>query len=1463
MINNQNTRYFKNLKFSIKNKILILFLTIIVTSVGIVGLFGFQNAKDSYMESSLSVSAKETNDVSNKIESILKNIPKDVLYNSNFYALEKLLIWENLDEKRKINNWKKIYISALKDYIYNKKHYYQIRVLDINGNEKISIKYDKKTDKVFQVAEKELSNKSSRDYFTEALKLRKGEIYISPMNLNIEHGKIEKPYVPVVRYSTPLVNQNGELKGILVLNFNAEYILNEIANTKDLDSKRSKQKYYLLNKEGYYLYNQNKDKMWGFQLEMDFTFQNDHKGVFESFKNKEKSTFIYEDNIFSMHKVYPSKIDNRESYWYFVTTLDKDIALSSVKDFINRFLIVFLGVLIFGLFLINKYISQLIDPLITVSKQLDALSRGEIKKEEIEYSGQDEVGKIIHSTTILIEAIETTISQANAVASGDFSKEIELLSINDKLGLALRDMTKRLKEIVSLSKKLSVGDYDVKIIVKTGDDELGLAMLEMVKYLTSITKIVEAVAIGDIGIKYDVKSKNDRLGFATLEMIQYLKAVVNQANSITNNDFSQNIDLKSKKDELGIALLTMTDMLKTNANNSKNEIWFSEGIREFSDIISGLSNPIDLANIALSQCSRYVNAASSIMYDFDKESNYLNLVSSFSFIVDENTITRFALDEGVIGQVGFEKKAIFLNDLDDDNFNNNIGITNFRAKEIFIFPLLHNDKLLGVIKMQSVNGFSQIQKEYLLKVAQVLGTSLFTVIQNLRIKTLFEESQNAFSELQLKSEEMQTQSEELRASNEQMEQQAVQLKTQSENLHIKNNEIEKAKLEIDKRANELETSNQYKSEFLANMSHELRTPLNSVILLSSLLTKNNEENLTTSDIEKLNVINESGNELLRLINDILDLSKIESGKMELIVDEINPSELLKHYSDTFLHSAKEKNIVLKIEDNYKDIFYNDKNRLSQIVRNLISNALKFTHSGTIEMSISKSNNTKLPIKIAVKDTGIGIAKEKQELIFKAFMQADGSTSRKFGGTGLGLSISRELSFLMGGKIELVSEEGEGSTFIIYLPSLKSKFLGKKEQNDDESAFELVVKNDKSKKKTHSKKEQFLIIEDDITFANILKNTVIDQGFKAFVANTGKAGIKIALNHHIKGAIVDLGLPDINGLEVIKTLKSNPLTQDIHIQVISGEDICENELGNIRVDGYLQKPVSSEQIHKTIQNLEKNKDITTKSLLIVEDNITHLNALKDYIEEEKDFEIVTAQNIEEAKKIIDNKYFDIAIIDLGLSDGNGTEICEELTFNRQDTIVLIYTGRDLTMEEADFLNEISDEIIIKNPNSHVRLRDEIKKFLEKPHQTVNKRFSSHIQNIDVEITNDNKSLLKNKKVLVVDDDIKNIFVLSSALQEYDMDISHAKNGKEALEFLSKNKDIDIVLMDIMMPVMNGYECMKAIRLDDSMKHLPIIAVTAKAMDKDKQEALRSGADDYLTKPIDLEKLQAMIVMWINK
>ena len=1182
-----------NLNISVKNKIFFIFIVVIVISVSVIGWYGFKSAKNSYINSALSINKGETKALSNEIKGVLQTIPNDVAYNANFYALEKLLIWEDLKDKQKISEWSNVYISALKDYILNKKLYYQIRILDVNGQERVQLKYNKKTNSVVETPKDELQNKSHRDYFKEAIKLKKGEFYISDMTLNMEHGKIEKPIVPVVRYATPIINKNGEMKGVIVLNFNAYNILDEIATAKAIDETRDSQMYYLLNEEGYYLFIGDTTKRWGFQLGTDYNFKRDYKGILERFKNKDEITFQEDGKIFSMHKVYPNKVGNKYRFWYLVTEIKESVALSSLDTFVNIFFLILLSVLSLGLFIINWYISKLMNPLSQVTTQLIALSKGEIKKESIKYSENDEIGNIVRSTARVVDSIETTIKQANAVAGGDFSKELHLLGKNDALGLALIDMTKRLKEIAYFATTLSNGNYDVDIIVKSNEDQLGLALVDMIKYFQRIAKVTESISVGELDIKYKVKGDEDRLGHAILQMLDYLKNILKQADLITKEDFTQNLQAVSHNDELGSALVKMTDILRASSIKNKSEIYFSDGVGSFSDKITGLNDTIELAKVAISIACRYVGASSGVVYNYDKDKSELNLIASYSYVSRDSLSNTFKLGDGIVGQVALERESILLKNIKNDEFNVQSGTTLSKPKEVFAFPLMHEGELFGVVELMSFISFTKIQKDYLSKISNVFATALHTTSQNVQIKVLLEKSQEAF-------EELQTQSEELQESNVQMEEQQQQLTLQSGELKLKNDTLAKAKEEIDIRAEELEKASAYKNEFLANMSHELRTPLNSIILLSKLLTQNQSNTLSEKDVEKSSVIHKAGNDLLLLINDILDLSKVESGNMELIYEDVKSNEILDEMKGLFGDLAEEKGLNFVLNDDYMGSFSTDKVKLSQVIKNLLSNAFKFTKEGSVSLEIAKIDDA---IVLTVADSGIGIPQNKIDTIFEAFKQVDGSISREYGGTGLGLSISKTIIDFMGGEISVESIQGEGAFFSVTLP------------------LNTNAKNMKSK-------------------------------------------------------------------------------------------------AEYKIDTPIIRPV--------IQELKENKSILSEEI------------------------------------------------------------------------------------EIDISNELSG-----------------------------------------------------KNILLVDDDSRNIFAITSTLENMDADVFSAFNGQEAIETLEEDfVKIDLIIMDIMMPVMDGLNAIKKIKANDKYKEIPIIAITAKTMPEDKQMCLDAGANDYLPKPIIQNALISMIKAWIS-
>ncbi|MCX6051454.1 MAG: ATP-binding protein [Campylobacterales bacterium] len=1157
-----------NFKFSVKNKVFILFVAVIVISLSIVGWYGFKSAKDSYINSALLLNNSQTKALSTQIEGLLETVPDDVFYNAGLSSLGQLIIWQELGESTKVAYWKKIYVSALKDYLSHKKLYYKIRLLDTNGIEKIALSYNKTTGTVVQVNDEELQNQSDKEYFKEAMKLKEDQFYISALDLNTEYGKITQPNIPVLRYSTPIVDENAQIKGVLVVSLNAERFLSIIGSEF--------KKFHLIDHEGEYLYTEDKTKKWGKELGTDTNFKKDYPNIIEQFKDKDAVSFKKNGKIFSMQRIYPEPLIHKDVFWYLVSEVDENVAFSALNEFILIFFLILGGVLAIGLLVVNGYISKLMTPLTRITTQLKALSRGEIQKENIHYEEEDEIGEIVSSTTILIEAIETTIHQANAVAKGDFTKDIKLLGANDKLGLALRGMTKRLKEISSLATKLSQGNYNVLVLANGSEDELGLALIEMIQYLKQITMVAESIAHGELDVLYKKQGSEDRLGIAILEMIQYLKSILEQAKAISKEDFTHAIEVKSNKDELGLAIVTMTDILKVNSIKTKEDTYFNEGIAEFNDKLTGFVSIPELSTEAITAMSRYAGASSGVVYTFDKNKSQLKLMATFAFSAVEKLANTIALGEGVIGQVALEKIPMLLQNVKESEFIIQSATTYTQAKEVYIFPLLFEGNLLGVVELIHLNAFQTIEKEYLTKAASIFATALNTTGQNAEIKILLEKSQQAYEELQVQSEE-------LEESNVQMVEQQQQLSVQSKELQEKNKILAEAKEEIDKRAHDLEIASKYKSEFLANMSHELRTPLNSIILLSKLLSVNSNNKLDEESVKKVSVINRAGNDLLLLINDILDLTKIESGKMELDVSEIYSGDILNEMKGLFSALSEEKGVAFILNDDFKSTFITDKTKLSQVLKNFLSNAFKFTKQGSVSVNISATNSV---LVMSVKDTGIGIANDKIDAIFDAFKQVDGSISREFGGTGLGLSISKTLVELLGGHIRVASELGKGTEFIFTLPLSREDSSPKVEVLVQKSEIKSVTTNplelisilsddDSHFSGNELQNKNILIVDDDSRNIFTLTSVLEDLKAEVYSAFDGKEAIEVLENESkIDIILMDIMMPVMDGLSAIKNIKSNEKFKNIPIIAITAKSMPQDkqECLDAGANDYLSKPL---------------------------------------------------------------------------------------------------------------------------------------------------------------------------------------------------------------------------------------------------------------------------------------------------
>ena len=818
----------------------------------------------------------------------------------------------------------------------------------------------------------------------------------------------------------------------------------------------------------------------------------------------------------------------------------------------------------------------------------------------------------------------------------------------------------------------------------------------------------------------------------------------------------------SLNDEIGKMSKSVNEgivQIKQKMIEKDDEYWISEGVEKLNAIIIDTSYIKDVTTNTLKFISKYLDVTVGVIYLYNQKQKELKLNATYAYSKTNNTKETYVLGDGIVGQVGLQNTPIILTqDIKaDTNMIIQTGILQKLPTSIYTYPLIYQNQLFGVIELGSLKEFDTKRVNFLSIVTKIIATAMSTALQNEKVANLLEQSKKDNENLEYQQQRleeananMEEQQQQLEMANANMEEQQQQLEEinahmeeQQQKLEIQNHDLEKTKKDVLKKANDLELSNKYKTEFLANMSHELRTPLNAIILLSQLLGKNKQQNLNADDVKKAKTIYTSGNELLTLINDILDLSKVEAGKIDVIVDNFSPSSLLENLENLYIFNATQKGLEFNIVDNYKDMISSDRNRISQILKNLISNALKFTHKGVVTVQINKSNNEKLPIQIIVSDTGVGIPKEKQKQIFEAFTQADGSTSRQYGGTGLGLSITKELSSLLGGNIQLESFENEGSKFTINLPNLSKdnfentidiKEISPRQDIEQIKKEHILIQNHiiNDDKDIVQNNSALLVIDDDSSFCDVVYEMIKKHDRFGLIAHTGKDGLNILDNYNISGLLLDLTLPDIDGIEILQKVKSNPILKDIPVYIISSRDKDEKFI-KMGAKGYGQKPLLEDDIEDIII------------------------ALDEFIRNHKDID-----NDEKKEKII-------------------------------------------------------------------------------------------VDDID----------LKNINILVVDDDIKNIFVLDNILNEYNANVFTSYNGKEAIETLKNNNHIDIVLMDIMMPVMNGYEAIETIRADDKLKNIPIIAVTAKAMKEDKEKCISIGADDFVSKPFDMDALISLVKVWSDK
>jgi len=937
------------------------------------------------------------------------------------------------------------------------------------------------------------------------------------------------------------------------------------------------------------------------------------------------------------------------------------------------------------------------------------------------------------------------------------------------------------------------------------------------------------------------------------------------------------------------------DQLAVISGENEFKNWLLASATAIIESTRGEQEIQELSNNVTSSISTHINAAVGAFFLINRAGKTFKYTGGYAYRPKKGFQNQYHYGEGLVGQVALEGKVKLLTDIPSNYIHISSGLGDVEPTHLFLLPIQYQKQTLAVIEFGLYQQPEEKTMLLLNAISESIGVAINSALARIQMRALFEETQQQAEELESQQEELRTTNEELMYKTDQLQASEEELRVQQEELRQTNAELEEKALQLEERnlsieqareaislkAKELEVSSKYKSEFLANMSHELRTPLNSILILARILKENRPENLNEDQIKYAGVIHNAGNDLLTLINDILDLSKIESGKVDLILEPVKPESVAYSMESLFSELAKSKHIEFStlLGNNLPDSIITDQSRVEQVAKNLLSNAFKFTpEHGKITFSIQRAaagtlfysdqlkDTSEDILAIAVTDTGIGIAESKQKLIFEAFQQEDGSTSRKYGGTGLGLSISKELANIMGGEIQLKSKPGEGSTFTFFIPE-KNAFQNEESLQSGVQQESVIpkapVREQPAVAAPHSDTQTLLIIEDDVTFADVLSDYAREKGFRPILAHSGDTGLEMALSELPDAIVLDIMLPVMDGWAVLKKLKADARTKHIPVHMMSAGNEKESKAVQEGAIGFLKKPVEKDELDKAFDLLH-DTDLkgNFKSVLVIEDQELQSRVLTEQLTE-KGVDVKQAFTGQEALSLLEDQMFDCIILDLKLPDISGFDLLDKI--KQQPALahipVIINTAMELDQDKMSHIMKYTDAMVLKSNKSNDRLIDEVSLFIHKLKQD-GISIAGNTTTTKVKSVSTIEKVLKDKTVLITDDDMRNIFALSSALQVYDLKIIIANNGREALEKLAGPDTIDIVLMDIMMPEMDGYEAMKAIRMEKRFAKLPIIALTAKAMKNDREKCIEAGANDYISKPVDMDKLLSMLRVWLS-
>ena len=1175
---------------------------------------------------------------------------------------------------------------------------------------------------------------------------------------------------------------------------------------------------------------------------------------------------------------------------------------------------------------VNQMTSNLTAQVRNIAEVTKAVASGNLSK-TVAIDVKGEILDLKNTINTMVEQLNSFAFEVTRVArevgtEGKLGGQAEVKGVagtwkdlTDSVNMMGSNLTSQVRGIAKVVTSVATGNLRQKLSIDAKGEvaQLTETINEMIDTLAvfadQVTNVAREVGVeGRLGGQASVpgasgiwKNLTENVNQLAENLTTQVRSISEVASAVTKGDLTRNIrvDAKGEVEALKDTINQMIANLRETTLRNQEQDWLKSNLAKFTQMLQGQKDLNTVTQRILSELAQVVTAHYGAFYilksDEESQSSKLKLFAAYAYKPQKNIPTEFAIGEGLVGQCAFEKERILLNNVPGDYIKISSSLGKTKPINLIILPVLFENDVKAVIELASLDTFSVTHLDFLSQLTESIGIVLNTIETNSRTEELLAQSQSLAGELKIQQEE-------LRRTNDELQDKALLLVKQKDEVEAKNKEVEEARRSLEEKAEQLTLTSKYKSEFLANMSHELRTPLNSLLILAQQLYENAEGNLNDKQVRYAKTIHSCGDDLIQLINDILDLSKIESGFISANFSTVRFTEIASFVETTFkpISEAKQLKFSIETESTLPDLMETDLQRLNQILKNLLSNSFKFTEKGEVKLRIAEGkgwkqgmmaslDNAKKVVAFSIIDTGIGIPQEKQNIIFEAFQQAEGSTSRKYGGTGLGLSISRGLAELLGGTIELESLPGRGSTFTLYLPvenvqglvtietssnpAYKQLQLADENPNLDKLLSSLNIATEESKKlnivseminetgddrhNIQPSDKVILIVEDDLRFGKILIDKAHTNGMKAIVA-ISYIEVFDFINRFMPVAItLDVKLPDTSGWKVLDLLRNDLSYRHIPIHLISGEENRNLALKR-GARSFLLKPLENEAIDDLFKDILSFSEKETNRVLVVEDNEIDSSQIAKVLQGDK-IEVTIAPTGKKALKLINDNDYDCIILDYTLPDITGQELLQKVTeVKKKMTPVILYSAKDFSQSELQQVNNNSNTVVAKGVNSIEYLLEETVLHLHINHKELAPEKKKVIENIRMK-----EDILTGKNILVVDDDVRNLFALTTVFERLNINAITAESGKEAINILNENPKIDMVLMDIMMPEMDGYETTQKIRREHKNSTLPIIAVTAKAMKGDRQKCIEAGASDYITKPLKIDQLLSLMRIWFYK